>query len=531
MKIGIISINLYPKTLNFACPIHSYAFQRFLDNNQIESTIIDYMASYDYGFDFRYPANYYKEKCEKINRKPVRTSDDEAKLQKLSSLYEEYNEIYKERENRYNKFKAFTDKYYKKTDSTYNSDLLEILDLDFDCYICATDVIWKTPLSPRWGLERAFFLASHCMDNKYKIAYAASRNSELLECEYDEFFHYLSDFDAISVREEPLKDLIEQNSDIKVECVLDPVLLLDKEEYELVAKLPQEKGYLLLYYVVKDAEDTIIQALDYARAHNLTIIELSDKPYSSLERMSVADVDYSWSYDVGPDEWLGYFLNAKCIFTNSFHACCFSILFEKDFYVGSRNGYKVQNVLELFKISERQLELDFDLVQNPLKPIDYVSVKNILEKERISSEKFILEAIREAEKVLRVPKDYSLYRKNLTYELMYKCSVPSNVKVLQGMDELISCETIKNDATTLVAPPKITCEGYSCRGWKLKFQIDNMWFWYLKNDSFVCVKEYNSERHGKVRVFRFGENIPYLPFEKISKVVLKPVWKVNKEKS
>ena len=42
MNIGIISINMYTKGLNFACPLHTFAFQRFLTKNGIASKVIDY---------------------------------------------------------------------------------------------------------------------------------------------------------------------------------------------------------------------------------------------------------------------------------------------------------------------------------------------------------------------------------------------------------------------------------------------------------------------------------------------------------
>lgn len=42
MNIGIISINMYTKGLNFACPLHTFAFQQFLLRNGIHATVIDY---------------------------------------------------------------------------------------------------------------------------------------------------------------------------------------------------------------------------------------------------------------------------------------------------------------------------------------------------------------------------------------------------------------------------------------------------------------------------------------------------------
>jgi hypothetical protein len=42
MKIGLISINTHTRVLNFASPIHTVAFQHFLEEHGIETTIIDY---------------------------------------------------------------------------------------------------------------------------------------------------------------------------------------------------------------------------------------------------------------------------------------------------------------------------------------------------------------------------------------------------------------------------------------------------------------------------------------------------------
>lgn len=46
MKIGIISINMYSKYLNFACPLHTFAFQQFLLKHGFDSTVINYKPIY-----------------------------------------------------------------------------------------------------------------------------------------------------------------------------------------------------------------------------------------------------------------------------------------------------------------------------------------------------------------------------------------------------------------------------------------------------------------------------------------------------
>ena len=55
MRIGIISINAHTKVLNLASPLHSYAFQQFLEQNGIDSYIIDYKPNYYATFNPKYP--------------------------------------------------------------------------------------------------------------------------------------------------------------------------------------------------------------------------------------------------------------------------------------------------------------------------------------------------------------------------------------------------------------------------------------------------------------------------------------------
>ena len=78
---------------------------------------------------------------------------------------------------------------------------------------------------------------------------------------------------------------------------------------------------------------------------------------------------------MGIEEWLGYIRYADAVFTNSFHCCCFSILFEKELFVGFRMGDKVTHVLEMFDMLERKFERESDLINNPLPKTDYEKVK------------------------------------------------------------------------------------------------------------------------------------------------------------
>ena len=149
------------------------------------------------------------------------------------------------------------------------------------------------------------------MEGKQKISYAVSRGvpKAYTQEQKDLFFHSIEDIDHISVREQSLKEFIEENSDKEASVVLDPVMLHSKEFWHRISVKPEERGYVLLYYVMEQAADTIERAVEYA----------------------------------------------DCIFTNSFHGCCYSILFEKLFYVGSRDGDKVTNILEIFGLQQLRM--------------------------------------------------------------------------------------------------------------------------------------------------------------------------------
>lgn len=342
MKIGLISINMYSKGLNFACPLHTYAFQQFLLANGIESTIIDYKPIYYDNFNLEHPSCYYEELIQKKESSPPKnlSAEEQKAFQEKLAYYKKrassWAALYQEREKRYHKLQTFIETNYIKTSICYDSDLLEVLDPGFDCYICVTDVIWKN--EPNYGFDRGFFLGSSCMEQKWKLAYAVSQGAYVAKSPSEKklFFHYLSDLDALSVRETSLKNYIEHNSSLTAAHLLDPVLLNDASFYEGFLTKPQEEHYLLLYYVMEKAHDTIRSAVEYARNHRLRIIEITDHP---IKGGSVSarypDVECTFLFDIGIEEWLGYLRYADCIFTNSFHACCFSILFEKKFLQAS----------------------------------------------------------------------------------------------------------------------------------------------------------------------------------------------------
>ncbi len=576
MKIGLIGINMYSKYLNFACGLHVWAFQQFLLQHGIEAVIVDYKPVYFDNFDLRCPLKYYRRKLRKKKREIALTEEEqEQKKQSLDNLREITNQwkaLREEREVRYDKFQAFIDTHYRKTEEEYDSDLLEIKDPGFDCYICVTDVIWKT--LPSYMYDRGFFLASKAMEGKAKISYAVSRGvpKPYTQEQKDLFFYYVNDIDDISVREKSLKDFLEENSPKKAELVLDPVLLQDKAFWQRFSVKPEEQGYVLLYYVMEQAADTIKRAVEYAKKHDLPIVELSDRPIKG-GRIKDEGVKHIAKYDIGMEEWLGYIEHADCIFTNSFHGCCFSIVFEKLFYVGRRKGDKVTNILQTFGLQQLRLPKKSDSKtpegkKNLMKrlfraikrlpqengkstdifslmpqSIDYSKVRRRLEEERKVSEDFILTAISRAEKRFEAgeKKDlshYDAFRRQLTYPLYYisgsseagstydaekpECQVKQRSNgMLEYSDTSRKCQ---NDGASCFEKNGFHLQGRKFTGWKLRIQIDNRWFWYMKDGSLKLSEDYDHAFEQQIQIFDDKARIPHIPVNHIRKAKAEAVW-------
>lgn len=163
--------------------------------------------------------------------------------------------------------------------------------------------------------------------NKPKISYAASFGvSEIPDKLKKEYIDGLNSIDHISVRESAGKDIVEKLTEKEATVVLDPTLLLTKEEWKELINDRQEytEKYVLTYFLDQPNKLNSQYIKDYAKQKGYIIKNLVDIHDKEL-----------WVAD--PSEFVNLFSQAEAIFTDSFHACVFSIIFEKYFEVFERN--------------------------------------------------------------------------------------------------------------------------------------------------------------------------------------------------
>jgi hypothetical protein len=284
----------------------------------------------------------------------------------------------------------------EKIDSLHKFYLLNKYRLE--AYVVGSDQVWRPEYSP---CITNFFLDFIDKKDKVKrITYAASfgvDNWEFSSKLTAQCASLAKNFDAISVREDSAVRLCKEYLGVDAIHVLDPTMLLTKEDYiKLIEKdnIPKSKGTLLTYVLDKSSENTeIIQKI--AKELNLT-------PFSVMPRKTFLEAGKEHIEDcIFPPvtEWIGGFIDAKYVVTDSYHGCIFSIIFNKPFMVignKERGMTRFDSLLSMFNLKDHLVssvdDVKMELVQ---KNIDYKRINDIILKEKNKSEDFLRKTLNE----------------------------------------------------------------------------------------------------------------------------------------
>lgn len=185
-----------------------------------------------------------------------------------------------------------------------------------------------------------------------------------------EFRKRVSRFDYVSVREKQAQKILAELG-IKSDVSPDPTLLLNKEEWNAIARETIKNPYILCYFVsYPKGIEKVVEEVQKKYGKKYSIVNLM----TSEESSKIGDIKIR---DAGPREFLGLFKNANYIITSSFHGTVFSIINRKPF------------VTTLYKsTSSRVVELlySLSLEDRIISPTNY-NVHTIF-KEQIYDEEF-----------------------------------------------------------------------------------------------------------------------------------------------
>lgn len=295
------------------------------------------------------------------------------------------------------RFNEFNKKYIKFSNEILeNNQAPNGLKDKYDYFVCGSDQVWNAHfdiIQEDIKNYLAFFARS-----QQKISYAASFGTDDIALGYERIFSkYLSDFKAISVRENSGIELVRKTCGREnIEVVLDPTMMINAEEWAKVSKKPNhisKEKFIVTYFLGGRGENVkkyieTIEKIYQCKAHNLEIEFKIDKEISS-----------PLDFVTAPDEFVWMIQHAECVLTDSFHATVLSILFHKPFCVFERNademgnnmGSRIETLLAKFEL----LQYRGTLNNMNIYPGNYSgkAVDDILYKERQKSMKFLSTAL------------------------------------------------------------------------------------------------------------------------------------------
>lgn len=255
----------------------------------------------------------------------------------------------------------------------------------FDTYIVGSDQVWRPRYSPN---ILAFFLSflGNSKDIK-RISYAASFGVD--KWEFSPFLtgkckRLARKFDAISVREDSGVTLCKEYLGVTATHLIDPTLLLEKEDYVALIEKDQISGKpnSLLVYVLDHTPEkmAIVEMIKNHMGLEINSV-MPEKTYNKESRKNIDDCVFP-----PVTQWLRGFMDAEFVVTDSFHGTIFSILFNKPFVVigNERRGLtRLSSLLKKFILENRLIfkASDLQLGKN-ISNIDFDLVNQIIEDEK-----------------------------------------------------------------------------------------------------------------------------------------------------
>lgn len=336
MKLAILTQPLF---FNYGGLLQAYALQTTLERMGHEVTILNRESK---AASVRFPNNLVldaKYLLRKLLHKPNITRN--SRQNKLIS----------------SKTKCFIDRYLHASPSLYSVKLQNkyLSKHPQDGFVVGSDQVWRPSMSP---CLTNYFLDFTKLQNVKRIAYAASfgvDNWEFTDAETEACTLLAKQFDAISVREASGVSLCKDYLGVDAVHVLDPTLMLEKEDYIQLANEanePKIDGSLFCYVLDKSEEKesvikTIGQKLGLKDFYCMPA--LHDSP-DNIER------DPENCIYPPVTQWLRSFMDAKMILTDSFHGTAFSIIFNKPFWVignKERGLSRFESILGIFGLRDR----------------------------------------------------------------------------------------------------------------------------------------------------------------------------------
>ena len=214
-------------------------------------------------------------------------------------------------------FDEFRKENIRTTGPCRDHAVLKNVAADFDVLVCGSDQIW----SPVW-LNPAYFLD---FTDLPKVSYAPSLGVKDMpnRMKQRKIAKLVKKFSAVSVREQEGANLLVEMEGVEPVIMPDPVMLVDKENWQSVMDKNVPQGKYVLCYFIGDNPSywETVAAVAQREGCEVRVIPRTEEARNS---------GYILEEDVPPQRWLGLINGAAHVVTDSFHGATFSAILNKE---------------------------------------------------------------------------------------------------------------------------------------------------------------------------------------------------------
>ena len=366
MNIAIITWNNF---YNFGTFLQAYALQKYLSNIGVNAVIID-----DYHFSVR-----------------KTLIDNIIHYVKFILKFLFFRKKYENQRKEDKSVKKY--QYFKKQYLNIDADALplEKLNYRYDLFVCGSDQIWNPGVFNKYEAHKFYFAT---FATKPKVAYAPSVGRSGIPKEIEHLYkEMISNFSMLSTRELGVSNVLEKISGKQTDTVLDPTLLLERDEWYKLLRQSDDSSNTLLFYLLTYNIAYYNKAVVYAKQNGLNLVVI--KPCG-------VNMPVDETVSAGPIEFLHLISTSKFIMTDYFHAVIFSIIYKKQFAALKRfkknnkenQNIRLDNLLNIVNLADRFIDEESLGSIETLPMLDYSQIDSSLSDYINHSKEFLNKAIK-----------------------------------------------------------------------------------------------------------------------------------------
>jgi hypothetical protein len=305
-KLGIVAPF---KDYNYGTVLQAYALFYLFQKQGVHAEYIDYVAldgtesmAYKLLLCFKYPSLVIKKLFRKQKVNPIVSFFS---TESFRNIKEEY------------------DRFITKIPASEKVTLKDVkkIEQEYSSFCVGSDQTWSPFVVDTFSINLLPFVK----ETRKKNSYAPSIGTTILSNSYKKKLKKrLNDFNVISCRDYYGSKMLSEILEKKVENVLDPTLLMKREDWESsIVPIESPRNYVLCYQL--GVKENLLQfARKLGKEKGLHLVVIPTNEYTCAQPESLTSLS--------PGNFLFLVKNARYVVTDSFHGTIFSINFGVQFF-------------------------------------------------------------------------------------------------------------------------------------------------------------------------------------------------------